>query len=50
MPLKSGIAQGDKETKETPEEIMFLCLAPERNALMLSSEVEVSWFWVVEMG
>ncbi|CAK9218245.1 unnamed protein product [Sphagnum troendelagicum] len=22
---------------------MFLCLAPERNALMLSSEVEVSW-------
>jgi hypothetical protein len=50
MPVKSGIAQGGKETKETPEEIMFLCLAPERNALMLSSEVEVSRFWVVEMG
>jgi hypothetical protein len=50
MLLKLGIAQGDKETKETPEEIMLLCLALERNALMLSSEVEVSWFWVVEMG
>ncbi len=50
MPVKSGMAQGDKERKETPEEIMLLCLAPERNALMLSSEVEVSRFWVVEMG
>jgi hypothetical protein len=44
------MAQGDKERKETPEEIMLLCLAPERNALMLSNEVEVSWFLVVEMG
>jgi hypothetical protein len=50
LPLKSGIAQGDKETKETPEEIILLCLVPERNTLMLSSEVEVSRFWVVEMG
>lgn len=50
MPVKSGMAQGDKERKETPEEIMLLCLAPERNALMLSNEVEVSWFLVVEMG